>query len=141
MKFDFKNKDKIENLYIHDSIFNGFYYDYEKRQIKFSCKNYFLQKMFYFVFNNVILCNIQSCSFWHGGNNILEIYLKSDNLQMEQLMKTQNSNQELYSGSYLDKGIIYFSVEMQMNSGDTILIICEAIDVLEENLTNKTSFS
>ena len=28
MKFTFKNKKEIQNLYLHDSLFKGFTYDY-----------------------------------------------------------------------------------------------------------------
>lgn len=52
--------------------------------------------------------------------------------QMEQLLEIQNSNKNLYEGSYFDKGKNYLSVEMQINSGDTLLIICESIEFLEK---------
>ena len=36
MKFTFKNKKEIQNLYLHDSLFKGFTYDYEERKLSLS---------------------------------------------------------------------------------------------------------
>ena len=39
MKFTFKNKKEIQNLYLHDSLFKGFTYDYEERKLSLSIMN------------------------------------------------------------------------------------------------------
>jgi hypothetical protein len=127
-KIDYNNKNEINNLRVHDSEFNGLCYNYKKRQISFSCKNSFFNEDFEFIFNNVIFCSMQSCSFWHGGNNILNIYLEENSAHMKQLIEIQNSDMDLYDGSYLSKGIIYLPIEMEINSGDKLLIICESIN-------------
>lgn len=132
MIIDCKNKESIKDLYIHDSIFDGYCYNYSKRQISLSCENSFLKKRFDFIFNNVIFSSMQSCSFWHGGNSILDIYLEENTAQMNQLLEIQNSNQDLYEDSYIDKGINYLSVGIKINSGDMLFIICEKIEFLEE---------
>ena len=133
-KINHNNKQEVDDMYIHDSKFTGYLYDYDKRQISFSCNNIFLKKEFSFLFQNVILCEMQSCSFWHGGDSILVISLVDNPPQLKQLMKVQSENQELYRDSYLDKGISYLSVQFEMNSGDTLLIICESFDWREEDL-------
>lgn len=133
MRIDHNNKQEVNDMYIHDSKFTGYLYDYDKRQISFSCNNIFLKKKFSFLFQNVIFCEIQSCSFWHGGDSILVISLVDNPPQLKQLMKIQSENQELYKDSYLDKEISYLSVQFEMNSGDILLIICESFDWREED--------
>ena len=61
-----ENKSIIDELYIHDSIFTGFNYDYINRKVYFVCENPYLNMKFDFKFHNVLLLNMQSCSFWHA---------------------------------------------------------------------------
>ena len=134
MRFDFRNKEKVNDLYIHDSTFEGYSYDYGKRQINLSCKNFFIKKFFRFTFNNVIYSGLQSCTFWGYGNRILVIYLEDDLPEMERLMEIQNARPEIHAGSCLDDGTQYISVKFEINSGDTLLIICESMECEEEKL-------
>ena len=123
------NKKDIEKINVHDSVFSGYVYDYDNKQIRFSCSNnYPLNQCFNFCFYNVIFVEVQGCSFWHGGNNILGIFIEETSAQLDQLYQLQKAKKDLYAGSYLDKGITYITVEIQLNSGDTILIICEKIE-------------
>ena len=52
MRFNYQNQEKVNDLYVHDSDFEGFCYDYDKRQIKLSCKNRFLKK--YFILHSIM---------------------------------------------------------------------------------------
>ena len=63
INFNFDNKEKVKDLYIHDSEYVGFSYDYDQRKVFLSCDNAYLKKIFHLKFNNVILCNMQSCEF------------------------------------------------------------------------------
>lgn len=130
MHIDFSNKDKINNINVHDSIFKGFIYDYDNRRIILECKYIDLNKAYSikFSFNNVIMFFTQSCSFWHGGNNIMDFYLKDNSIQMNELIKRQKENSELYKCSYLDMGIDYLQIGILINSGDELLIAAESID-------------
>ena len=129
-----ENKSVIDDLYIHDSIFTGFDYDYINRKICFICENPYLNRKFYFEFYNVLLFDMQSCSFWHGGNRILDIFIEKSTPQMNELLEIQKQHQELYEGSYLDRKILYLQIKFQINSGDVLLIICEYIEFKEQNL-------
>ncbi len=126
-----ENKSIIDSLYIHDSVFTGFDYDYTNRKIHFKCENSYY-KRFDFKFHNVILCDMQSCSFWHGGNAILDMFIEDTTPQMDELLKIQKEHQELYEDSYLDRGILYLQIKFQMNSGDVLLVICEYLEFDEE---------
>ena len=128
MKINYINKNEIDNLYLHDSIFYGYQYNYDERIITFSCENKLLNKKFNFTFNNVIFCSMQSCLFWGGGDSIFDICIKENEIEKEQLIKIQNSNKAYHDFSRLSKKGTFFTVELQINSGDTLTIICEDLD-------------
>ena len=134
MRFDFRNKEKVDDLYIHDSDFEGYCYDYDERKITLSCRNLFLKKIFHFTFDNVIYCGLQSCTFWHGGNSIYAVHLEDDLPEMERLMEIQNARPELHASSRINDGTQYIPVKFIINSGDTLLIICESMECEEEKL-------
>lgn len=134
MRINDNNKDIVNQIHIHDSIFDGYTYRYNRREISLVCKqiNFNNQtdrcRVHYFNFNNVVSCHMQSCFFWGGGSNILNIYYKDNDPQLMQLIERQETNKELYSGSYLDRGIKYLIIALEINSGDVLTIICENID-------------
>ena len=132
MEFTYKNKEEINGLYIHDSTFMGFSYDYSQRKTTFVCDNFCHKTKFYFEFNNTLLCYFQSCSFWHGGNCILDVSVEEETPQMNELKALQEQKGALYQGSYLDKGIFYLQIKFTLNSGDTFLIVCEKVYFREE---------
>ena len=134
MNINFANKNEINNIYVHDSIYEGFTYTYNQRTIEMNCKNFYLHKEFHFQFNNVIFCEMQSCSFWRGGNYILNISLEENSQQLNDLLKLQSQHKDLYKGSYLDREINYLSIRVEINSGDTMLIICENVDFVENDM-------
>ena len=132
MWFDAKNRTEVDELYIHDSIFVGFSYDYDKRVIYLNCDNYYnLKKQFKFEFHNVIWCGMQSCLFWGGGNSIMDIHLEEPCAKMEELYRISD---EMRPPSYMDRSISYLPVGFLLNSGDTLLIICEAMKMTENDL-------
>lgn len=130
--FNYNNKEMIDELYIHDSVYEGFQYDYDERQVTLVCKNYYLNKTYNFKFLNVIFCKLQSCCFWGcNGFYIHHMELKDDADDLENLMSIKDTKPDWYEHSALDKGIKYICVEFLINSGDTLLIICESIDLTE----------
>lgn len=130
MVIDYKNKEIIEEIYVHDSVLENFLYERASRRIIVNCSNSYLGKKYMLICNNVIICELQSCLFWGAGNNILGINC-SDSKKLHELMMVQTDNKELYQGSLLDQGLDYLCFELQMNSGDTISIVCENLDFRE----------
>lgn len=61
--FSWHNREAVNELYIHDSEFTGYTYTYDIRrdahEILLSCKNYFLQKVFFFTFHRVVYHEMQ----------------------------------------------------------------------------------
>lgn len=131
MWFDAKNREKVDELYIHDSEFAGFSYDYDKRVVYLNCDNYYLKKRFKFVFHNVIWCGMQSCLFWGGGNSILDIHLEEPCAKMEELY---TMSEKMRPPFHVNRSISYLPVGFLINSGDTLLIICEAMKMTENDL-------
>lgn len=132
MTIYYRNKQLIDNLNIHDSLFDGFNYNYSEHQISISCTNNYLNKIFSFKFCNVIYCKMQSCLFWGPGYNIYDIYnTKFPEEFIKQIDETKNKKPEWYSKSAVGNEIEYIAVEFAINSGDTLLIICESIDLTE----------
>ena len=128
MRVNYINKNEVNNIYIHDSIFYGYQCDYNNRTISFFCENKPSGKKTYFKFNNVIFCSMQSCLFWGGGNNIIDLYVKENEIEKEQLIEIQKCNKVYHDFSRLLKEGAFFTVELQINSGDTLTIICEDLD-------------
>ena len=54
MKFTFKNKKEIQNLYLHDSLFKGFTYDYEERKLSLSIMNEEESKKIVLTFSDIL---------------------------------------------------------------------------------------
>lgn len=142
MEFTYENRKEIEKQYIHDSEFTGFEYDYDKREIRLFCDYYFLDnyhpnernRLF---FRNVIFCEMQSCEFWGMGNSILEIWVEENTEQIQDLMKKFEESKQPGDICRLVNGTKYLEIGLLLNSGDTMLIICESLCWEKESLDKK----
>lgn len=128
MNFSWSNREKIDNLYIHDSEFIGYTYSYDTHQILLTCENYFLKKVFYFTFNNVVYHNMQSCSFWGPGNSILCVYLGDKSLHDIFLPIARGAQNDPNPCWEFEK---YIHIVFEINSGDLLNIFCENVDFQE----------
>lgn len=126
----FENKHLIDNIQIHDCEFVGYSYDYIKRQVSISCRNIFEKRITDLIFENVIFLQLQSCSFWHGGNAIMWM----DTCDWGEHLVNLSKQADGCTDSYLSQGIQYFAIELTINSGDTLLIVCERLIHLESPL-------
>lgn len=122
------NKNEFEKFYLHDALFKGFSYDYSYSKIAFSMKYEWLHKRYDFVFNNVVFFSTQSFQLWDGGSNVYYAYIKDELPELEK-MKDFGGENNYSSLDTFNKGVDYIGVEFILNSGDTILIICESVDV------------
>lgn len=143
MRINYKNRDEIEQQYRHDYRFKGYYYDYDNREIILTCVNLQNNREMSMVFHNVIFSELQSCEFWGGGNSIYYIWNEEITPQMKHLLEIQKKNKEIqeknkeiYNVSLLMEDIQYLQVQIMLNSGDNLLVICEWIDC-DENLDTK----
>ncbi len=134
MRIDNKNREALLDLPIRDSRVEELSYDYEQRQIMFSCKNFFSQKRYVFSFHNVIFSSMQSCSIHYGTVRIFGVCLSESCTELLKLTGFKSSNPDWYKGSYLDRGIEYLPIKFQINDSDILTIICQSLDVHEESL-------
>lgn len=135
MLYNHNNKEEFDKIYLHDAIFEGFNYDYDKREICFTCKHYDTNKIYNFKFHNVIYSKLQSCSFWNGGNSVYDIYSTEMPDEFTQLIQDIQNNAAInFEVSYLNRGITYIAIETTINSGDTLLIVCENVEVSKSEL-------
>ena len=129
MFINYKNKNEIDKINIHDYIFENMHYNYDARTINLVATDDINNIKYNINFDNVIMCIVQSCSFWNGGNSILGISILEESEVLDNLYGIQNSNINLYKHSYLAKDNIYIPFYMQINSGDDILIIAESMNI------------
>ena len=128
MKINYHNIQQSRNLYMHDSIFSGYSYDYDKRTIHLTLLNELNNVIQKIVLNNVILSQLQSCSFWGGGNAIYYVCCYAEHALFDQLNQIKVANVHNIGGSYLDMEVNYIVFELQVNSGDSMCVICESVD-------------
>lgn len=131
MRINYSNKEVLDEQYMHDSEFTGFSYEYDTRQIRFSCENWYMKKISHLLFKNVAYCESQSCGFW--GKDIKRIYWVSvdDSPEaMERLRKLQEEKKDRFP-SFIESGQ-FLQVLIELISGDTLLIICEELEFEEE---------
>ena len=116
---------------MHDSSFTGYVYNYSERTINMSLVNTFRGIAQSIALNNIILFQLQSCSFWGGGNAIYDTNCYTEHQFLNQLRKAKEENLENFEGSRLDMGIEYIVFELTLNSGDVMHVVCESIDYEE----------
>lgn len=123
-----ENKNQFDIYHYHDAWFKGFNYDYCNRKISFSMEDSWEYDHFDFVFNNVIYFEAQSCTFWGGSEDLYDAYIRDELPELERI-KAFGSEHESWSLDMFNNGTHYIGVELIVKSGDTILIICESVDV------------
>lgn len=135
MRIDYNNKNILqkEEIYIHDSTFEGFTYQEEEQKVSFRLKNGFLNKLFKIDFYNTIGINCQLCKFWGGGDSVIDFDLWNGENLIEELKKIHDEKYE-NEHTLLDEGTDYIEAYFIMNSGDEIRIACEYIIFEEEPL-------
>ncbi len=121
------NKNQFESFHYHDAWFQGFNYDYANRTITFSMEDSWVYSHFDLVFNNVIYFEAQSCTFWGGSEDLYDAYVRDELPELDKLYELNDKNG--FGGSRLDDNIDYIGIELIVKSGDTLLIICESVDV------------
>ena len=162
MLYNSQNKTELEDLYIHDSFFSGYQFDYNTKTLTFTCQNDFLKKNFVFAFHHVIYTEMQCCDFWTAGQTILWLNLREDSSKLRELRKRKaieeaervpsseviREYQEIRkkhptlmelenrgrNSIGLEDFVDYFEVEFQLNSGDVLFVICESLSVDESDL-------
>ena len=130
------NKEIIDSqIYIHDSIFSGFDYNYKERQLKIVSDNYFLKKTFCIKFYNIIFLNCNFLDMWGGDTDrILDWQMIESSFSFDSVKEDYTVNPTAYIDSKLDDNVIYFSTRFTLTTGSTIETTCEKIEFTEQPL-------
>ena len=141
MRIDYNNKNILqkEEIYIHDSTFEGFTYQEEEQKVSFRLKNGFLNKLFKIDFYNTIGINCQLCKLYGGGDSVADFDLWGEGELIEELKRMNDVKKFKNAHSLLDEKTDYIEAYFIMNSADEIRIACEYIIFEEEPLEEDES--
>ena len=129
MIINYENVELIKFPYVHDAVFEGLCYNYYPKKISFSLQNTYINTTVNCILNNVLFFEMQGCSFWGGGNALYyaSCYKKHDFLQriQERVCTETTAHPNWYS---ISKNTHYIVFELIINSGDTLLVVCESVE-------------
>ena len=132
MRFLFENRMKIDELFSHDSEFEGYLFDSEKRIITMSWMHrHEKNKRIHLRFNHVIYSEMQSYQIWGSGlKRIYHMWHVDDSLQMKKMKEFIDIDRKENYRSF--KEVNYIQIIIKIVSGDELTIICESMDWEEE---------
>ena len=132
MRFLFENRMKIDELFSHDSEFEGYLFDSEKRIITMSWMHrHEKNKRIHLRFNHVIYSEMQSYQIWGPGlKRIYHMWHVDDSLQMKKMKELIDIDRKENYRSF--KEVNYIQIIIKIVSGDELTIICESMDWEEE---------
>lgn len=136
MRIDYKNMSIINSntFHLHDAVFIGFYYNYEKCSIAFEAIEYHNRKKFTFLFSNVFGFMMQSCDFWGKSSRISSWYVPDINeRKLIQTILTERKSEDIQNSRIINGRKIVEST-LELCSGDTLIIACEYIEFDEVSL-------
>ena len=139
MIIDYTNRELIKDICLNEGIFIGCSYDYTEKELSLAIRQtisnsqtIMVDKYFTFSFLNVIYLDVQGCELGEESNQIARIYLDEAETKLKALKSELEQNS--FIGFLLDKDIDFFTVGLEMTSGDNITVICESIDYMENDL-------
>lgn len=133
--YNFDNQDQINKVDIHDFKFYGFEYNYDSNQIHMKCVQEYLKNELNIIFNDVLLFDMQSCNFWPGGPDITCMYTFDLTDKYDKWKKyAEQQNYPYYEGSKLYNGTQYVAAGIEINTGDTLEIVCKSIEVIRREI-------
>lgn len=129
MIINLKNKEEIDNYYVHDSIIEEYKYNYEKKEIQINMLNYYQKIKHTFIFKEVYYCEIINIDSWGKGSDILDWELIENDSKINDLNKIY----EKYNEKNCFDGL-QVSSKFTLSSGDSIKIIFREVEVLNESI-------
>ena len=135
----YDNRQDLDSLYFHDCCFEGFIYNYEAHRItmQFTRRGY-MDTVFKLTFNSVVYFTMQGCESWGPCQRIYEMWADNTLTELSKLYSDHfiiPDRLEEKLISFIDAGRkkapALLPVALQIISGDTLLIICESIDITE----------
>ena len=129
MHVAYNNLKALDDVYVHDSAFSSFLYDYQDRRLNLTLINRHLSQTISLYFNNVICFNMQSCCFWGPSSVVYDMWSDPSPAFFQELQKKRETDYEDFYQSYLDRECTYISIIIKIASGDELQVTCESIDI------------
>ncbi len=136
-EFDYKNKEKINKIYLHDTCINRFDIHIQDREIYIGLDEKLYGRFYELSFKNVVKLEMYNLNLWYGGytGTVLDIHLSNydvkeyiHNMEKEEKEKFEKLNPYNYEFQYNEEKINkMFAVEFMLKNGDKITIICEGL--------------
>lgn len=131
MIISFKNLHEIEKINLHDTLIENIIYNHSDKKINIKLESEWEKNDYDLDFRKVLYYEMTCCDFWGSGYNVIcwskldttEIFDKLLRLQMVENSCSRGTNPE--SMDLFE----FFGIEILVNSGDRLKIICKSIDV------------
>ena len=126
-----------QQITLHDGTIETFSYDYDEGIIFLQVNQLVDNRVYHLytlTFYGVLYCEIQNCKFFGQGDFIYWAGLKNEPLKLHERIVSYydglKNNGSDVKHDRLEIDTIFYSI--QMNSGDTISIICENLEITEQ---------
>jgi len=131
---DIKNKNEIDNLYIHDTFINKIEINHPKREATLFIKGYKKRKYIIGI-EGVLLIECEYLNLWRSTDyKVLDIFLYNDDIEQEISIKEQKGNKRIIQNINNEQSYVRYEgskelikIGIELDSGDIIKIICEKV--------------
>ena len=131
MIISYKNLHEIEKVNLHDAYIENVIYNHADKKINIKLESEWEKNDYDLDFHNVLYYEMTCCDFWGSGYNVIcwskldttEIFDKLLRLEIVENSRSKGANQEQTDLSE------FFGIEILINSGDRLKIICKSINV------------
>lgn len=138
MHYDYQNLDQLNNVYFHDSKFDGFQYHYltdMRHVVELSCELRWPKHIKYSLrFLNVAYQETQSFTLWGGGDAIMWVNAeRTSNQEIQHILNVERTqiSAESWNTIKTESAVPLVTTDIRLNSGDRMRIICESIEIAE----------
>ena len=128
-----KNINKIMDISLHDAYFEEVIYNNTYKEITIKLESEWGNVDYILEFRTVLYYEMVCCDFWGGGYNVV-CWSRLDTTSIfDKLLRLQVIEQSRSKGtSYSPMDLYdYFGIEILLNSGDKLKIICKEIGITE----------
>lgn len=118
----------LDDIYVHDSIFESISYLYDEKSLCIVMKNQFVNKRYRIEFKQVKYISMQMLQLWGCGDTVVGWYSSNIDNMVEGLKYNQYFNERQMLQELTDQ----ISIVIQMSSGDEMYVVCDSIYFLED---------
>ena len=131
MIISYKNLHEIEKINLHDACIENVIYNHADKKINIKLESEWEKNDYDLDFNKVLYYEMTCCDFWGSGYNVI-CWSKLDTTEIfDKLLRleiVENSCSRVTNQEPMDL-FEFFGIEILINSGDRLKIICKSINV------------